>query len=99
MPIVIDIPEALERELRARTPDLDEEARDRFIIAQYEAARISVGQVALALGFETRLEAEQWLGGRGVFRNYGLEDLEADRRTLAKMLGDREPLKSRGGPR
>jgi hypothetical protein len=87
MSVTIQLPEEIERQLRDADPKLDDHARDQFLIANYQAGNLSAGDVALILGFETRIEAEQWLGARGVYRNYSAADLEDDRRNLDHVLG------------
>jgi predicted HTH domain antitoxin len=86
MAVTFDLPESVEVQLRREVPDLDEAAREQFIISQYQKGRLSTGDVALILGFETRYQAEQWLGQRGVRANYNLESLEADNRALERIL-------------
>jgi predicted HTH domain antitoxin len=87
MSVTIQLPDEIERQLRNLDPLLDEHARDLFIITNYQAGRLSTGEIAIILGFETRHEAEEWLGQRGVKSNYSLKDLESDRATLDRILG------------
>ncbi len=86
MAITIHIPEQIEEALRAEWGDLDQAAKESLIIESYRAGKISLGQVAHALGLETRIEAQSWLANRRVPLNYGLADLDADRRTLGKLF-------------
>lgn len=85
--VTIQLPDDIERHLRQVDPHLDESARDQFLVNNYKAGRLSTGDIAIILGFETRFEAEQWLGRRGVNQNYSMENLEADRSTLDRILG------------
>jgi hypothetical protein len=87
MAITIQIPAEIERELRDRDPQLDEHARDQFLTANYHAGKLSTGDIAVILGLSTRFEAEQWLAKHGVCQNYSLDDLEADARTMDRILG------------
>lgn len=89
MTIIFQLPKDLEAALRREFGDLDLAAKEAFIVESYRRARLSVGQVARILGLETRFEAEQWLGKRGVSWNYGLDDLEQDRTALGKLFGDK----------
>ena len=84
MSISFELPSEIEQHLRREVPNLDQAAKEQFVIANYRKGKLSLGQVARVLGFETRFQAEEWLGERGVAMNYSLEDLEADRTTLAK---------------
>lgn len=89
MAIRFELPADVENDLRKELGDLSEAAKEVFLIENYRAGRLSVGNIAAILGFDTKYQAEQWLGRHGVTCNYGLAELEADRRTLAKVLGKR----------
>jgi hypothetical protein len=91
MAIMIQLPADIEQELRHQDPQLDDHARDQFVIANYQAGKLSTGDITVILGFETRFQAEGWLAARGVYQNYSLADLEADAKTLDRILG---PVKS-----
>lgn len=66
---------------------LDQAAFDALVIEGYRSGKFGIAQVRRLLKLETRWDAESWLGQRGVFLNYSIEDLEADRRTLNRLLG------------
>lgn len=88
MTIHFHIPDEIERELAGQVGDLNEAAKAAFIIQNYRMGRLSMGQVARILGFATRFEAEAWLGRHGVTWNYSMDELEADRQTLQKLLNE-----------
>ena len=86
--LTIHIPEDAELVLREAWGDnLDRAALEALVIEAYRTTKLGISQVRRLLGFESRWEAEEWLGGRGVNWNYSLDDLEADRRTLDRILG------------
>ncbi|NNM88122.1 MAG: hypothetical protein HKL95_06350 [Phycisphaerae bacterium] len=91
MAITIQLPNEIEEYLRRQDPRLDGHARDQFLVANYQAGRLSTGDIAVILGFDTRFQAEQWLADHGVCQNYSSEDLEADRQTLERILGPVRP--------
>ncbi len=85
MAISINIPFEQEKTLRAAWGNrLDQAAFDGLLVESYRAGRLSAGEVAELLGLETSLEALAWLSKHGVPLNYTIEDLKADRRTLAE---------------
>lgn len=86
MSVSFNIPKSLEDTLRAEWGDLDQAAKEALIIESYRTGKLSIGQVAEFLGFETKFQAETWLGDRGVAWNYLREDLDADRQTLDAIL-------------
>ena len=89
MAINFVLPVEIEQELRNRLGDLNAAAKEAFLIENYRAGLLSVGDIAAILGVPTKYEAERWLGQRGVTWNYGLAELEEDRATLARVLGER----------
>jgi hypothetical protein len=89
MAVTIQLPADIESELRKSFgPDLDRAALEALVLEGYRSQRFGIGQVRRILGFESRFDAEAWLGAHGVRWNYGLADLEADRATLQNVLPD-----------
>ncbi len=87
MAVTFDLPPDIETHLAAAYGDLGQAAKEALVVEGYRSGRLGIGAVRRILGFETRWEAEQWLAARRVPINYGSEDLEADRRTLDRVLG------------
>lgn len=87
MAITIQLPVEIEEELRRQDPGLDHSVRDQFLVAHYQAGRLSTGEIATILEFETRFQAEEWLAEHGARQNYTADDLEADLQTLNRILG------------
>jgi hypothetical protein len=87
MSVTIQLPAEIEQQLREQDPKLDESARAQFLIANYKAGNLSTGDLAMILGVGTRHEVDAWLAERGIDRPYSLDDLEADRAALDKLLG------------
>ena len=85
--IQFQLPHDIERHLKDCFGDLNKAAHEAFLIQSYREARLSVGQIGEILGVGV-LEAEEWLADRNVPLNYSAEDLEEDRRTLARLLAD-----------
>ncbi len=73
--------------LEAWGDNLDRAALEALIIEGYRLGKLGIGQVRRLLGFESRWEAEEWLGQRGVHWNYSPADLQDDRETLDRLLG------------
>jgi predicted HTH domain antitoxin len=90
MAVSIDMPKDQEQTLRQAFGDnLGQAAKEALIIEGYRTAKLSIGEVRELLDLQSPFEAESWLGSRSVHANYGLDDLEADRRTLAKVLSEK----------
>ena len=87
MNISLDIPSDQERALRdAWGEDLDRVALEAIAIEGYRSGKFGAATVGRLLGHESRWVTERWLADRSVFSNYSMEDLEADRQTLEKLL-------------
>lgn len=89
--ITIHIPDDAEQALRDAWGDnLDRAALEALAIEAYRTGKLGISHVRRLLGLESRWEAEAWLGIRGVNWNYSIEDLEADRKTLDRILGQED---------
>lgn len=88
MTLKLDLPRSAEQILQeAWGRDLGCAVLEALAIEGYRTDKLSLYQVRVLLGHESRWETEAWLGSRGVHMNYTLEDLEEDRRTLDRLLG------------
>lgn len=88
MTINITISKDLEQTLRnAWGNDLDRAALEALAIEGYRSSKLSAAEVGRLLGLADRWAVNQWLAQHKVPLAYSLEDLEADRRTLDRLLG------------
>jgi predicted HTH domain antitoxin len=69
---------------RAFGPDLDRAAVEALAIEGYRTGKLTAGEVARILGLETSIAGQAWLAEHGVELNYSVEDLQADRESLAR---------------
>jgi len=84
MAITFELPQDVESVLREKFGDLSQAAKEAFLVQSYIEGRLSVGQVARALG-KGVMDAQECLAERGASLNYSPADLEDDRETLAKL--------------
>lgn len=88
MGIAIKIPPAAEATIeRVWGPDVGGAAFEALLIEGYRTGKLSTGDLADALSFASRFEAESWLKQHDVPLNYTIAELEADRATLDQLLG------------
>lgn len=88
MGITLNISPENERALRAALGgDLDRAALEALVIEGYRAGKLSAAEFGRLVGHKNRWETERWLAQHRVPLNCTLEDLEADRRTLDRVLG------------
>lgn len=88
MSLFLNIPQHAEQTLRdAWGSDLDRAALEALVVEGYRSGKLSAAEVGCLLGLDDRWTVNQWLADRHVPLNYTLEDLEADRETLDRVLG------------
>lgn len=88
MLVTVDIPDALASRVReAVGGDLGRAAVEELALKGYRAGKLTRFEVQQLLGLDNRWDTERWLGRRGASMNYSLSDLESDRGTLDRLLG------------
>ncbi len=88
MGISINLPNDQEQTPReAWGQDLDRAALPALAIEGYRTRRLSAAEVGALLGLEDRWAVNRWLAEHNVPLNYTLDDLEADSKTLDRVLG------------
>lgn len=85
MAISFDLPHDLEAHLRSEFGDLDQTAKEALLMASYREGRLSAGRIAEILN-KGVIETYAWLSEHGIPLNYSLEDLHADRETIAALF-------------
>jgi predicted HTH domain antitoxin len=89
MSITFELPQDVEKDLRKYFADLDQAAKEAFLVQSYREGRLSVGQIASVMG-KGIIDTQAWLSERGAPLNYSAADLEDDRMTLATLLREAE---------
>jgi predicted HTH domain antitoxin len=86
--ITLNLPPDVEHVLQ-QSADLEAEVTEAFIIDLFRRGRLTHHQLSQVLGLD-RFETDAWLKSRGIFEGSPtMEDLEADRATLDRILGRR----------
>ncbi|WP_375410761.1 UPF0175 family protein [uncultured Methylobacterium sp.] len=86
MNITLPIPDELARKLQtAGGSDLSRRALEAFGAEEYRAGRLTLPELRRMLGFDTRYALDGFLKARGVYLDYGVDDLEQERRDLAQL--------------
>jgi predicted HTH domain antitoxin len=87
MHVTLDLPVDLEEKLRRETANLDAEVTEVYAVELFRRGRLSHYELARVLGLD-RYETDSFLKRHGVFDGSPtMADLEADRRTLDRILG------------
>lgn len=85
MPVTIELPEEIERQLAERWGDLPRRALEAVALEGYRSEVLSAGQVAEMLGLSA-WEAEAFLSSHGAGLRYTAEDLREDMETNRRVL-------------
>lgn len=86
MQVTIEIPNDIAEGLAANNLEgLPRAVLEKVALEGYRSGDLSHAQVRRLLGFEHRLEADAFLKERGVYLDYTVDDLEANRETHRKL--------------
>ena len=92
MTLVFELSDGIESELRRDWPDLERHALEGLLIEAFREGKVGSSVVQSALVMVSRMEAINFLGDRGVYPGYGVEDLEADIATMKRLFNRSHPL-------
>lgn len=86
--ITLDLPDDVERKLRAETPDLDADVREAYALELFRRGKLSHQELSQVLGIG-RVETDAYLKRHKVLEgSLTMEDLEADRHTLRRLFSE-----------
>lgn len=86
MAVTVNIPTDIARQYGADPEEIARRLLEQAAVEGYRTRQISRGQVAQMLRMDWA-ETEEFLAQHHCDRHYDLEDLEADRQNLDKILG------------
>lgn len=85
--ITFELPSDVAQRLRAQTPDLAEDAKVAYALSLFRSCRLNHFQLSQLLNLD-RFETDALLKRHGVTeQSLTLEELDADRETLRRVLG------------
>ena len=84
MNVTLPIPNELAAQLGARE-DLTRRALEAFGVGEYQAGRLTAGELRRLLGFETRIQLDAFLKARGVFEATTLDDVKQEQQDLQRL--------------
>jgi hypothetical protein len=84
MNLTVEIPDEIARSLKAGG-DLPRRVLEGFAIEEYKSERISKAQMRRLLGFETRVELDEFLKVHQVPANVTIEDVRQDLQDLKRL--------------
>ncbi len=84
--ITIELPDAIVRDLGQSPGEITRRVLEAIVLEGYRTERLSRGEVRRLLGL-TWQETEEFLAKHGIPCHYTIDDLNADRANLDKVLG------------
>jgi hypothetical protein len=86
MEVGLYIPDDVAEQMRQATgPDIARHILEEYAIRAYQEQTLGESQLRRLLDFDTRDEFEAFLAAHQVYRNYTLDDLAQDRRTIQHL--------------
>ena len=82
--ITIEIPENITRTVKIPAKEINLRFKQELAIRLYEQGILTFGKARLLTGL-TKWQFHRLLGKENIVRNYDVEDLETDLKTLEKM--------------
>jgi predicted HTH domain antitoxin len=87
MSVTFQLPDEVEQRLRAESPNLDAELKEAAALELFRQGKLSHYELAQVLGLD-KYETNAYLKRHNVYEgSITMEDLEADRQTLGRLLG------------
>jgi len=83
--LLLEIPDDIAERLNAHWSDLSRQAMELLAADSYRAGVLTAAEVQRMLGFETRMETDEFLKGEGAYLHYTEEDLQNDIATFRRL--------------
>lgn len=85
MHVTLAIPDDLAQRIGEAGPDVARRALEALAVEEYRAGRLTQPELRRLLGFGTRAALDGFLKTRAIYLPYDADDLEQDRRDLARL--------------
>lgn len=83
MPVTVSLPDEV-----LADQDIARKVLEEVALEGFRSSKLTIAQVRRLLGFETSMEAHEFLSTHGVpWVNYSLSDAQRERELLKKILG------------
>ena len=85
MELLLEIPDDIAERLKVQWPDLPRRAMELLAADSYRTGILTSAEVQRMLGFETRMQTDEFLKGEGAYLHYTEEDLQNDIETFRRL--------------
>ena len=89
MEVLLQVPDDIFETLRVRWADLPRRAVELLAAESYRAGVLTSAEVQRMLGFETRMQTDEFLKQEHAYLHYSVEDFQRDMETLERLSGRR----------
>jgi predicted HTH domain antitoxin len=89
MEVLLQVPDDIVETLQVRWADLPRRAVELLAAESYRAGVLTTAEVQRMLGFETRMETDEFLKKEKAYLDYSAEDFERDMETLRGLSDGR----------
>jgi Uncharacterised protein family (UPF0175) len=90
--VAIELPEDIGQELQSKWKNLPAAVLEALALEGYRTGSLTKSQVRRMLGFETRMQVNQFLREHGIYYDYSQEELEAEIEDNKRLLADASPV-------
>jgi hypothetical protein len=88
MEVTVHIPDDVAADLQVRSDELSRRLLEAYALEGYKSGELTAHQVKELLGFDTRMEVDEFLKAHSVPFEFMREDLERERAALDALLGE-----------
>jgi predicted HTH domain antitoxin len=86
MNTVVNLPDNVVRNIGVGADELEQKVIESLAIEGYRSGKLSKFQISEMLGFDTPMEADEFLKAHRVFDDYSEEELDRQRDILENLL-------------
>lgn len=79
MTVTLELPEDIVAHLASQGEDVPRAALEAYGLEAYRTGKLTMAQLRRLLGYESRIQVDQFLKHHGIELEYTFEDLERDR--------------------
>ena len=87
MVVQLQVPDDIVETLQVRWADLPRRAMELLAAESYRAGILTSAEVQRMLGFETRMETDEFLKREKAYLDYSEDDFQTDIETLRRLSG------------
>jgi predicted HTH domain antitoxin len=88
MEVTVEIPEDIARQLNTRWENLPRGVLESLALEAHRSGTLTTAQLRRLLGFQTRMQLDEFLKRAGIYLDYSINDFKEDLKTIRGMRGE-----------